>query len=266
MSYNRFNKILIVDSIPKGQENTAENLHSAITEQLKVFPDSPCLELVRVESANEFLRLISESAALAKSDDVYPMLHIECHGDEDGFQFADGSLLDWPELKTPLETLNQAMRLNLIIVAAACVGAAIAKVIDMGNRAPFWGVIGPIKSVSPSELEEPFKALYLTLIETKSPEKAIEAFEKKAGDLYWRTTAQGLFIKGWRHYREVYCNPETLEIRGERMQQKARHLSKQDCINRLLSHEPVAFERYRRAFFMCDLFPEHVERFPINYE
>lgn len=266
MSYNRFNKILIVDSIPKGEVNTAENLHTAITEQIKIFPDSPRPELVRVESADEFLRVISESATLAESNDVYPMLHIECHGDEDGFQFADGSLLDWPELKTPLATLNQAMHLNLMIAVAACVGAAITKVITMGDRAPFWGVIGPIKSVYPSELEEPFKALYLTLIETKSPEQAIESFKSKAGDLYWRTTAQGLFAKGWRHYKEVYCNPKALEIRGERMHQTAPHLSKQVCINRLLSHEPAAFERYRRTFFMCDLFPEHIERFRVTYE
>lgn len=266
MSCNRFNKILIVDSIPEGQVDTAENLHAAIAEQIKVFPESPSLELVRVKGADEFLHLISECATLAEYNDVYPMLHIECHGNEDGFEFSDGSLLDWPELKIPLATLNQAMGLNLMIAVAACVGAAIAKITTMGDRAPFWGVIGPTKSVYPSELEEPFKALYLTLIETKSPERAIESFRNKAGDLYWRTTAQGLFEKSWRHYKEIHCSPEVLEIRGERMHQKAPHLSKQDCINRLLTHEPAAFARYRKTFFMFDLFPENAERFPVSYE
>lgn len=266
MSSNRFNKILIVDSIPTGEENTAQSLYSAISQHAKSHPDSPYPEIVRVESGKEFLDVLSQCVSLARSNGVYSMLHIECHGDEDGFQFADDSLLDWPEMKVPLAELNEAMHLNLMIAVAACVGASIAKVVTMGDRAPFWGMIGPTKDVYPSQLEAPYRALYLTLIETKSAEKSIEAFKRKAGDLYWRTTAQGLFEKGWDLYKRDYCSEPALQKRARRMHARAPQISERECIERLLRHEPSAFEQYRKTFFMCDLFPEHWVRFPVVYE
>ncbi|OZY86040.1 hypothetical protein CBP51_03140 [Cellvibrio mixtus] len=264
MSSNRFNKIIIIDSIPEGEENTAQNLYSAIALHLQTHSWPLAVEFKRVESANEFLQLFPEWIADVKKNDMYPMLHIECHGNEDGFEFADGSLLDWPELKAPLTSLNEAMCLNLMITVAACVGAAIAKVITMGDRAPFWGIIGPTKSVYPSQLEEPYKAMYLKLIETRSPVAAMEAFQEKAGDLYWRTTAQGLFQKGWLHYKNNYCDAATLEMRASRMHAQAPGLSKEVCLDRLQQHEPAAFERYKRTFFMFDLFPENEERFSVS--
>ncbi|MEQ8692146.1 MAG: hypothetical protein RIC89_15080 [Pseudomonadales bacterium] len=265
MSSNRFNKILIVDSVPSGETPTAQNLYDAIEREIGNDSGSPFPELIRIESADQFLQLLSDSTIHAESNDVYPMLHIECHGDEDGFEFADGSLLDWPEMKIPLTTLNQAMRLNLMVAVAACSGAAIAKLLSMDDRAPFWGMVGPDQTVMPSQLEGPFKSLYLTLIRTKSPETAIEEFGKAAGNLYWHTTAQDLFERCWSGYKEKYCTPEALQKRGARMHSKAPQLSIEECIERLLANEPMDFERFRTTFFMCDLYPDHNDRFPVEY-
>lgn len=267
MSSNRFNKILVIDSIPEGEINTAKRLYEDIETYANAYQDSPVPEYIRIESGEELIRVLSECQKLAISNDIYPMLHIECHGNEDGFQFANGSILDWRELKIPLTDLNEAMRLNLMIAVAACVGAALAKVIRMGDKAPFWGLIGPTDLASPSELEGPYRALYQTLIKDKSPEKAIAAFEQAAKlGLFWRTTAQGLFEKVWALYKEEYCNETILEERITRMQLKAPHLDRAKLKELLQNHEPVAFERYRSNYFMCDKYPEHVERFPVEYK
>jgi len=267
MSSNRFNKILVIDSIPKGESNTAKRLFEDIQSYANAYQESPFPEYIRIENGDELLVVLSQCRDLAISNDIYPMLHIECHGDEYGFQFADGSILDWPELKKPLTELNEAMHLNLMIAVAACVGAALAKVISMGDTAPFWGLIGPTDTALPSELEAPYRALYLTLIKDKSPTKAIAAFEGVAKDgLYWRTTAQELFEKGWALYKSRYCNKATLEQRMEKMQRKVPHLDKAKLKKLFHKHEPIAFERYHRNFFMCDKFPEHVARFPVEYK
>jgi len=257
----------VIDSIPQGETNTAKRLYEDIESYTNVYPDSPLPEYIRIDSGDDLLKVISDCRKLAISDDVYPMLHIECHGNEYGFQFADGSILDWPELKAPLTDLNEAMHLNLMIAVAACVGAALAKVITMGDKAPFWGLIGPTDSALPSELETPYRALYQAFIKDKSPEKAIAAFEKVAKEgLYWRTTAQGLFEKGWEYYKTTYCNETALEQRVAKMQTKVSHLDKAILKELLQKHEPIAFERYRRNFFMCDKYPENVDRFPIEYK
>jgi hypothetical protein len=269
---NRFNQILVLDSIPKGEYNTAKRLFEDLKTHAAAYAPSPAIQYQRVESGDELLGSISSSKKLAKNNDVIPMLHIECHGDEDGFQLADGSLLDWDELKPVITELNLATGLNLMIAVAACTGGALAKTMRMGDRAPFWGLVGPTKSLSARELEVAYRPLYLTLLRTKSPAEAVEAMNAATQpDLFWRTTAQGLFEKVWASYKNEYCNPAALQMRAERMRKRFEKSSTSPpppvevFRNLLVSREPAAYERYWKTFFMCDDFPQHDTRFPLNY-
>lgn len=272
MDSNRFNQILVVDSIPAGELNTARRLFDDVETYAGAYAPSPAVAYLRVESASEFTQCISDCRERAINFDVIPMLHIECHGDEDGLQFADGSRADWDELKLPLTELNIATRLNLLIAVAACTGGALAKVIRMSDRAPFWGLIGPTRTLFPQDLETAFRALYLTLLSTRSPAKSVEAMDAATTPgWFWRTTAQGLFEKVWTNYKKDYCTSEVLEMRARRMLDRLRLMSpgespSLDHLRRLLvEREPIAFERYRRTFFMCDIVPDHVERFRVEY-
>ncbi len=206
------------------------------------------------------------------ADDVLPMLHIECHGSEDGLELADGSFADWAELKQPITELNVATRLNLMIAVAACTGGALIKAVQLSDRAPFWGLIGPTKPLSAGDLEKAFRALYLTLLSTKSLAQAVDAMNKaSAPGLFLRTTSQGLFQKGWSIYKTEHCTTEAFALRAKRMHERAAQLaikplpSIDQLKKRLVDHEPTAFERFRRSFFMCDLYPEHSSRFPLQY-
>ena len=262
MDSNRFNQILVVDSIPTGEYNTAKRLFEDLQTHALAYSPSPAVRYVRVESADEFVQCILTCRQDAKEHDIVPMLHIECHGDEDGFQFADDSLADWDELKLPITELNVATGLNLMVAVAACTGWALAKVMRMGDRAPFWGLIGPTRTLTAKELEKAYAALYLTLLSTKEPARAVEAMDQatKLG-LFWRTTSQGLFKRVWDSYKREHCTAAALEVRANRMRDRLRESgvsalpSTDELKSRLISHEPIAFERYRRTFFMCDLFP-----------
>lgn len=272
MDSNRFNQILVVDSIPTGEYNTARRLFEDLETYATAYSPSPAVRYVRVENAAEFFQCILMSKKNAEERDIIPMLHIECHGDEDGFQFADGSLADWDELKVPITELNVATGLNLMVAVAACTGGALAKVMRMGDRAPFWGLIGPTRSLTAGELEKAYAALYLILLSTKAPANAVQALDQAtAPGLFWRTTSQGLFEKVWRSYKSEHCTSAALEMRGRRMMERLRESgisplpSMNELISRFIGHEPIAFERYRQTFFMCDLFPEHSNRFPIEY-
>jgi len=269
---NRFNQILVVDSIPNGELNTAKRLFEDIKTYASAYSPSPAVQYVRVESGDGFIQCVIKCRKDADERDIIPMLHIECHGDEDGFQFADGSLADWEELKLPITELNIATRLNLMIAVAACTGGALAKVMRMSDRAPFWGLIGPTKILTAVELEKAYRALYLTLLSTKSPAKAVQAMDgATTPGLFWRTTSQGLFEKVWASYKKEHCNPVALESRAKRMREQLELASvlplrtTDELKSGLLAHEPKSFERFRKTFFMCDLFPEHSTRFTVEY-
>jgi hypothetical protein len=272
MDSNRFNQILVVDSIPTDEYNTGKHLYEDLQTYAIAYAPSPSVRYIRVESADEFVKCILTCRKDAEEHDIIPMLHIECHGDEDGFQFADGSLAYWDELKTPITELNVATGLNLMITVAACTGGALAKVISMDDRAPFWGLIGPTRTLVAEELEKAYPALYLTLLSTKAPSKAVEAMDQATNlGLFFRATSQGLFEKVWNSYKREYCTVAAIELRANKMKEQLRQSgfkplpSIDELKSQLINQEPIVFKRYRQNFFMCDLFPSHSSRFPIEY-
>jgi len=274
MNNSRFSRIIIVDSIPEREFNTAKRLFDDLRNVADAYSPAPLIEYARVESGDNFLKFLSTCRDEVAAGADIPMIHIECHGDHNGFALADGSLLDWPDLKVPLTELNVATGLNLMIAVAACVGGALAKVTTMGDRAPFWGLIGPTRDMYPDELVVPYRALYSTLLKTKSPEAAVKAMDAAVTQkgTFWRTTAQALFEMGWTAYKQQHCTPQRLDERANRMLEMAKrvlnppHPSAADFKQRLRDLEPKAFDRYVVTFFMQDLYPAHRERFPLAYQ
>jgi hypothetical protein len=184
---------------------------------------------------------------------------------------ADGSFADWELLKEPITKVNVATALNLMLVVSACVGGAFAKVVRMRDQAPFWGLIGPTKPLTSGELDAAWRALYLTLLSARSAAKAFEALRSATEPgSFVQTTAPGMFLAAWASYKETHCGAEALEVRARRMiaTRVARGMPprtiKQE-MRGLIDNEPAGFERFRQRFFMCDLYPENAERFPIEY-
>ncbi len=149
----RFNQLLIVDSIPVGEHNTARDLHQDVVLRAQVFAPAPQVIYRRVESREEFLALLVELTAAAAAAGDVPVLHIECHGNEEGLAFADRSFAAWAELKGPLTSLNIATGMNLLVVVSACDGSALTYTLGLTDRAPLHGLIGPTRPSVPSSPE-----------------------------------------------------------------------------------------------------------------
>lgn len=268
MDSSTFRRLVIVDSIPTGECNTARNLRDDLKIAAAAYAPTPQIEYLRVESAQDLLHFLSKCRDEVIAGRGTPMVHIECHGDEEGFGLADQSFIDWSDLKLPFTELNVATRLNLMIAVAACTGGALGKITSMGDRAPFWGLIGPTRTMLPTELEAPYRALYTTLFQTKSPEEAMKAMDAAAPpNSFWRTTAQGLFQNGWTGYEDQYCNATAMEARAQRLLKRLQsahpgpYPSVEECKAVLAALKPSQYDRYVEIFFMLDLYPEHRQRF-----
>lgn len=267
MDSGRFSRVVIVDSIPQGELNTARNLRDDLRISVAAYSPTPGLEYIRAETPGELVHVLQTLREDVRSGGAVPALHIECHGDADGFLLADGTFVEWALLKAPLTELNIATELHLFITVAACVGGALAKVTRLGDRAPYWGLIGPTKIMMPQELEVSFRALYSKFFETKSAADSVRALEASAmPGVYWRTTAQGIFEKAWRHYKATHGTPEALQMRAEARKQTLEgtpwaHLTVAELVQRFQAAEPILWRRYFETFFMCDLYPSHRDRF-----
>lgn len=272
-SNNRFNTVVIVDSIPDGQMNTALRLWDDLRDISNEFSPVPRIEYCRVESADDLARTIDAICVRVRSEEIHPLVHMEAHGDENGLELALGARVDWTHVKEMLIPLNVAMGLNLLLVLAACQGGTFIKSIRLADRAPVWGLIGPTNELSVARVQADFGAFYKTMFKTLSPSEAIEALNSNAPTgLYFRTTAEGLFYKAWRLYKDEHCTEEQLRVRAKRMYRRAKNEgmnplpSVGQLRRRLLRTEPASFNKFRDKYFMYDLFPEHATRFAVTYQ
>lgn len=260
-----FNQILIVDSLPEGQINTAARLFADVRDWARIIGEVPHIANVRVSSGTEFLDLLARLADQASRYPYVPLLHIECHGREEGLEFSDKSKLTWSDMKPSFVALNVATRLSLIVVVAACHGGAIASFVRAEQRAPFWAFLAPKQKIVAGDLEEALSAFYQALLMTKSSERAMGALRAtRAGHNFWQLSAQTIYRLIVEGYEERHANDEEVRRLAIRLlAQAARHdaVWTQEQIENMI-RDPRIFEGFRREYFMIDLYPEHAERFP----
>lgn len=273
MSENRFNYLVILDSIPDGDLNTAWRLYEDLDICSAAYSPTPGIVYFRVKNQFQLFDYLEQLRVQNEQNNAFPLLHIESHGYEDGLQLADHSLVSWERLKKALIPLNVSMRLNLMVVLASCFGGALTKALNLSDRAPVWGLIGPTQEVSFGEVEKHFGAFYRTLFSTGSPKAAVDALnEVSIPSLYLRTTAEGFFYRVWQNYKEKQCTPKKLKLRARRMRKRAKTLKISplpkalEFKNRISQQESDAFNKFRDCYFMCDLYPENQERFSVTYE
>jgi hypothetical protein len=260
-----FNQILIVDSLPDGQLNTAARLFADAHDWAQAIGGVPHIASVRIPSSGAFLDLLAQLAQQAARDAYVPLLHIECHGREEGLEFADGSGLTWDEVKPAVVALNVATRLNLIVVVAACHGGAIAGFVRAEHRAPFWAFLAPKRQISAGDLEAALSAFYQALLMTRSSERAMDALRATpAGQEFWQLSAQTIYRLIVEGYAERHLTQEAVQQQAERLRARAAAhgaVWSQAQIEAMI-RDPGIFEGFRREFFMVDLYPDHAERFP----
>lgn len=260
-----FNQILIVDSLPDGQLNTAARLFADARDWAQVIGQVPHIASVRIPSSGAFLDLLAQLAHQSARDNYVPLLHIECHGREEGLEFADGSGLTWDEMKPAFVALNVATRLNLIVVVAACHGGAIAGFVRAEQRAPFWSFLAPKRQISAGDLEAALSAFYQALLMTRSSERAMDALRAThAGQEFWQLSAQTIYRLIVEGYAERRLTVDAVQKDAERLRARAAAYGamwSQAQVEAMI-RDPGIFEEFRREFFMVDLYPDHAERFP----
>lgn len=185
---------------------------------------------------------------------------------------ANGAAVTWNEIKNELIPLNEAMRLNLMLVLAACYGATFIRAMSTIERAPVWGVIGPTTKVGAGEIQSAFGAFYAAMFRGEGASAAINALNENGGVKYYRTSAERFFYEVWCRYQKENCSSSKLTERARSIRKKAkadRRIPKMPSIGhlkrRLKSSESGLFEKYRDTYFMIDRYPENSTRFKVTY-
>ncbi len=272
---NHFSKIYIIESLGAGEVLTGEILHKTIEHQIKENNLPIATVLRRCASADEFFVALKEAYEDASLRNEYPWIHIESHGraSGDGIVLSNDEFIGWNDLKPILTDINLATKCNLMLVMSACNGAFLGEILQPTDRAPCWGVIGPTKEVYPDDLMAIFRSLYTELLSTLDGDKALISLfmAAKSRDVDpLIILAMDLFKKAYAGYFESHCTDKEYWkrakiVRNQLPKEQKNQSTIQDIVQLFKKQESSFFEEHKNKFFMCDLFPENITRFPITF-
>jgi len=277
MSESLFNTIVILDAVPDGELNTARRLNDDLKDIACYVAEGLQIRYVRIKTYDDLKLGLAKTSDEINNNGLKPWLHLDGHGleDESGFRFAGGASCSWVQLKEIVTPINIALGLNLVLILATCYGGSFARAIDIIDRAPVLGLIGPTREVKVGEVERAFPAFYKTFFESLSLSKALKALDTGVpANLYFRTTAEQFFYEAWAGYKKNYCTKEQIEKRARGMYLKAKkqklpRLPSVGQLKRDLSskdNESKLFGKYRDLYFMYDIDGTNKKRFPVTYK
>lgn len=258
--------IEIIDSIPEGELQTGRQLHEHILD-IRTAIDDPLWTVAwhKIASASELMKVLADLAALAKRQDKFPLIHLECHGAEDHIRLLNGDEVTWSDISGALRDLNRATRNRLIAVWAACEGIHSIKSIVGGitKGTSMRLVIGPGEKVKAGKLGDAMKLLYSTLIPRADVEAAVESAASaepairlfKAEDAFTNAyidVLQTSSAKSRQEHVEELVTKAKNEPGLKNLPRIHREVKKALKVINPASY----FEQAKRTFFMLDQFPE----------
>ena len=279
MPIAHFSKIVIIQSLPHGDEFTGTKLHEDLEILAAFYELGLEIDLVNVTTKRELLDTLESLKICSVEDGSYPLLHLEIHGrnDASGLVLSSGEYVSWDDLKAPLTEINVASRLNLFIVLAVCHGAHLTKIIRPVDRAPCLGLVGPTKEVSTGMVLTEFYEFYKTLLKTGSGGKAFRALagtseKEEFENIYYLSSAEQLFKAMYARYIAEECSPNSIDRRAKKIYRELKKKSGNKVASvgqikrNLKQNQECHFSKLLSNFFMFDLYEENRSRFNIEYK
>jgi hypothetical protein len=160
---------------------------------------------------------------------LIPILHISAHGDSEGIQLSDRTVIPWVFLRQLLAPINNALLNSLLVCLSSCEGYSGTKMAmfieDEGY--PFYAIIANAGKPLWSDTAVAYSTFYHLLSKGEFIDKAVNAMRIASGD-------QTFFVETAEHSRQGYLEyikkvnvPAAQEQLEEKVsQEEPSHLAK----------------------------------------
>ena len=277
-SSNMFNKLWIIESLTEGELKTGTRLHEDLFPSIKRNYKNLIVSLEQPASKDEFIQCLKAIHTDVVENKNYPLIHLECHGCENGLGLSNKEIIEWDAIKKLLIQINFACELNLLVVVAACKGAYLIRTATQLDKAPFYAIVGSDVEISAGEIQADFTVFYKAFFRSLNGNEAIESLNKQAKKMnrtYHFLGAEVLFLKAFRKYHQDYCVGQAKKSRLEDLVTKAMTIPEvnKNGVNwaRLQAkkwfknEQEPAFNKMKARFFGLNEYPHNAARFTINY-
>jgi hypothetical protein len=187
-------QIWIIESLPAGELKTGKRLWEELSDHCTAHPVNIRIGYCEAPSAAVFFGYLDDLRADIEATGRNAIVQIECHGNQQGLGFADGSFSPWPDIKPKLEAINLASRVNLIVVLGCCYGGYFGQTTRLEERSAFCVYLGPNSELTAGMLSDGFLAFYKALLLERDITAAINGMVAAVPNMpYFFATADGLF-------------------------------------------------------------------------
>lgn len=267
-----YNKIFVVQSLPKGELKTglrlAEDELNSLCDQYDLG-----LDYVQLENGNQFIKFMVETKS--ECDDIqkpiFPIIHFDIHGlsDKSGIIFSSGDELKWDKFIKYCKEINEACKNNLVIVMSVCYGFHSILNVDIKDVTPFYILIAPDEKVTSSVIHNNIPLFYRTLIEKMN----INYAYKHISDFYKLYLCEKLFVKSFYYYIKQHCKGKGKHKRIESLvtQYKTKKGDSIDDLTairkqfkELVKPNEKTFSMYKNRFLLSSI-PENKDRFAFSF-
>jgi hypothetical protein len=273
----RFNRLFVVESLPDGELSTGKMLIEDINPLITASSIKFKIELKQVATRRDLFNFFQDVAVAARQSNLLPMMHWEIHGNEDktGIVLRSGECVSWLEMKPILTEINVAVRNNLLITLAVCSGAHLIFIVWPWDRAPVFGLVGPVQAVTTEAVMDGYSAYYKELFSSFDANAAWNELNNSVDhpyDVFDFLYCEYLFREVYKQYLSEYNAKEAAARLSERLKDypvwKEFHprARQRRIIKETKELTRPMFEKYREKFFMYDLHPENRNRFEVHYE
>ncbi len=280
MNTLEFSNIFVIESLQTEDELTGRRLFNrAIYPGMAEKKLETNCEYITVASKQDFFDVLSTIKSKVIFNRIYPIIHLEMHGNKTGLQVANLETITWQELQPILIELNVLCKNNLFLTMATCNGGYIYNTVSSNLQSPFWGFVGAFEEVYEDEVLADFTNFYyefLKSLDLNAAEAALHLQNAPYASKFKFQNTEFAFKKAYKNYEKNHLTPERIEERLSQIENEFRTTMTDENLNMLnldikdwsserikefaknliVGQNDIIKDRMMTRFFMWDIYPE----------
>lgn len=167
-SCSRNNGLIIFDALAETEMQTGRRLHEDILDYCQEIDRQDYCTYYKIKSKQMLIEALKMVLTECKAGVLYPILHFECHGDQDKglYVHASEEYITWEEIIRYIAEINQATKNNTGVVLAACYGFEISKFVTFTAPCPFNYVVASQDEIQAGQLRDVIFLFYKATVQS----------------------------------------------------------------------------------------------------
>lgn len=166
--------LVIIESLNETDKKTGTILHEEAIKYKKFQEPNLSSFLYTVKTKEALFKTLDAIIQRIKVDKLFPFLHFETHGCDEGIRMASGEVVTWKELLIKTRKINILLGNELVLFLAMCNGTTIIGKMKPLERAPFLAIISTVTEINENDLLKAFEAFYNHYFFSFNPKESLD--------------------------------------------------------------------------------------------